>query len=125
VADKKLHLLQVAHNEALLQFLSNAPYPDWVATVTFYAALHCVQAYLLSKRPPENPQSHMARDISIDNDPFLNSVRNSYRDLQDVSEAARYYGFKPSSDELKKTASDLAAVKKHLKHTWLESSAAP
>ena len=115
MADKKLHLQQIAHNDALVEFLSNAPYPDWIATVTFYAALHCVQAYLLSKRPPENPQSHLARDLAIDNDPFLNSVRNHYRDLQDVSEAARYYGFKPSSHELRKSASDLIAIKKHLK----------
>ena len=114
--DKKTHLAQAAHNEALVEFLDGTPYTDWSATATFYAALHFIQAYFLSKNPPEDPQSHGVRDAAIDNDKFLQQIRNHYRDLQDLSEAARYYGSKPTASELKTgVASYLAAIKKHLK----------
>lgn len=113
---KKTHLNQAAHNEALIEFLANTPYTDWAATATFYAALHYLQAYLLSKSPPQNPKRHGARDAAIDNDTFLHDIRNFYRDLQDISEAGRYQCVKPSADELKTTvAPKLAAIKKHLK----------
>lgn len=114
--DRKTHIAQAAHNEALDQFLDGTPYTDWIATVTFYAALHYFQAYFLSKNPPQYPQRHKERDIAIDNDKFLYQIRNHYRDLQDVSEAARYYGTKPTASDLKAgAASHLAAIKKHLK----------
>lgn len=113
---KKIHLNQAAHNESLIEFLANTPNTDWAATATFYAALHYLQAYLLSKTPPQNPKRHGTRDAAIDNDTFLHDIRNLYRDLQDISEAARYECVQPSADELKTTvAPKLAAIKKHIK----------
>jgi hypothetical protein len=116
VPDKRTHLRQAAHNEALIEFLDGTVYPDWIATITFYTGLHYVQAYLLSKKPPENPQKHADRAAAIDSDPFLDDIRDDYRELYDVSIAARYYGVKPSNDELRKeVAPALAKIKRHLR----------
>lgn len=116
MADKKTHLNQAAHNEAFAEAVSTMAYPDWRATGIFYAALHYLQAYFLSKRPPEYPESHGARAAAIDADRFLDPVRNDYRDLQDVSEAARYYGIKPTHDEIKNNVlPKLVAIKKQIR----------
>lgn len=68
MADKRQHLNQAGHNEALADYISSNPYPDWIVTLTFYASLHYVQAYFLSLNPPLNPQSHSQRGIAMDND---------------------------------------------------------
>lgn len=115
MANKKDHLNQAKHNEALAEYISTTPYLDWVATLKFYAALHYVQAYFLSLSPPQNPQSHSQRAIAMDNDTYLDPIRDDYRDLQDVSQACRYACWKPDSRELKLTDEHLRTIKKYLR----------
>lgn len=115
MAKKKDHLTQAAHNEALAEYIATNPYPDWIATLKFYAALHFVQSYFLSLNPPQNPQSHSQRAIAIDNDTFLDPIRDDYRDLQDVSQACRYACWKPDSGELKLITQHLTNIKKYLR----------
>ena len=62
------HLDQARDNLALAQYLlrdhANEPtYVQWAVTVTFYCAVHCIQAHLL--RLGHNPRSHTQRGALI------------------------------------------------------------
>jgi len=60
----------------------------WRVTVTFYAAVHYVQAYLSSYG--KYPIVHSARDSAVQRDRHLKKIYQDYRDLKDKSRDARY-----------------------------------
>ena len=113
----KDHVNQGKSNEQLAEYLEGSPYPDWRATVSFYAALHYVQAYFLSLTPPQNPKRHTERDTAIQADRHINTaIWDDYRSLKDWSYRTRYDGYKPSYADFKnEIAPSLIAIKKHLK----------
>lgn len=81
--DPKGHIQQAKHNEQLAEFLNDTPYGDWRATALFYAALHYVQAYFLSRTPPQHYSTHFDRDTAIENDPHIGGIWSDYRSLKD------------------------------------------
>jgi hypothetical protein len=62
---------------------------DWVITITFYSAVHFVNAYLFESSDLQ-PDSHAARDRLIRNDPILFGIGDEYRSLKNLSQRARY-----------------------------------
>jgi hypothetical protein len=66
---------------------------DWVSVFLFYAAVHLMNAYLLTKRnvvfDPKKAE-HTSRWQAIMQCPEIRHARADYRDLKDLSEAVRY-----------------------------------
>ncbi len=68
---------------------------DWPVVMRFYAALHWVDAYLVSKSVPVAPGKHHERWQAIRSTPELSAgrgraVRLAYQRLQSLSEQVRY-----------------------------------
>lgn len=88
---------------------------DWRCTILFYAALHYVQAYFKSKKPPERYDSHADIETAIELDAKVKSMYENYVSLRNSSEAARYQGWMPSDKQIKdEVIDDLKIIKKQL-----------
>lgn len=113
--DSKGHYQQAQHNEQLSEFLNNTPYADWRATCLFYAALHYVQAYFVSRNPPQSYVLHSTRDTAVQSDPHIGRIWNDYRSLKDSTRKARYDGKKPVPADFKNDIlKSLGNVKKEI-----------
>lgn len=116
MAIKKTHIEQGKHNEQLFDYLENTPYSDWRVTATFYAALHYVDAYFHSLNPPIHCRIHPDRDNRVATLPGTQPIYSEYRNLKDLSEAARYAGRKFTPAEIKTDVTpSLQKIKKQLK----------
>src|SRR5260370_34884574 len=62
---------------------------EWAIAVKFYAALHLVQAYFVS-RTGNAPTGHANRATAIHRDMSISGAYDDHRELQDISRAARY-----------------------------------
>lgn len=60
----------------------------WYVTVTFYTALHYIEAYFTSRGMGFN--NHHSRGSAIQRDSTLSLLYDSYRSLEDLSREARY-----------------------------------
>jgi hypothetical protein len=88
------HLAKVRSNKRLRGYLGEAEttdFPDWFVTVTFYTALHCIEA-ILCQEIQRHSNGHEERELllrtklpAIERD-FL----NAYRALYTKSREARY-----------------------------------
>ena len=90
--DVLVHLKRGADNESLAAELKERiPTTDWRIVVNFYAALHFVQAYLISKNIRFHAKRHHERKDAIRKSPELrHPFPTHYAILQDVSEQVRY-----------------------------------
>lgn len=61
---------------------------EWSVTANFYAALHYVQAYFAARQITF--KLHTNRATALARGAKLNGIYQDYRELQDLSEAARY-----------------------------------
>lgn len=64
---------------------------QWAATAAFYAAVHCIEAYL--SQYGVTSRSHTERDFSIANPRYgiPSDVADAYEQLKRRSRGARYY----------------------------------
>lgn len=78
-------------NEAFAKTIdvSSATGIEWAITIKFYAALHIVQAYFVF-RTGRAPALHANRASAIHRDISISGAYDDYRELQDISRAARY-----------------------------------
>jgi hypothetical protein len=83
------HRAKAENNEFLTTELDN-PFWDWAVTANFYAALHYVEAYFGSRKPPLHPATHQLRGSHIHADAQLSAIYVDYRQLEDESRDARY-----------------------------------
>ena len=126
MSDTQNHFSQAVHNETLAaSLLSKLTYKDWLITVSFYSALHYVEAKLASRTPPIHPASDVPKDPKtgrprcsphIYRDQLVelhyNKIFGDYRFLRVKSEESRYQCFKNSfSDKLAKDC-----FQRHLKN---------
>jgi len=103
MASLQAHLRQAQHNEKLAQeLLTSMEYKDWIITITFYAAIHYVEAAFF-----QNPKVvHTETGITANypggyygyrSDMILQyypaEVDMSYRKLYQLSRIARYLCF--------------------------------
>ena len=85
------HVALAAHNVKLACLLGRTTeYHDWVATVTFYAALHVIEALFASEKPPEHGQAHERREFLLKERRKYSNVYAHYRPLQSAATIARY-----------------------------------
>ncbi len=104
----KEHRAQAEHNEFFVATLQN-PFWDWAVTATFYAALHYVDAFLMTKGI--DPEFHPDRNEYVRNDPTLTKIRSNYRQLQNDSRSARYDVVPYSQEDVRLLQEELKAIK--------------
>lgn len=80
------HRKQAEHNEYFLETLDKERFPDWAATVIFYAAVHRVQ--MLFETQGGSGGSHFRRNASLRKQ-YLN-VWKEYQPLYTFSRLSRY-----------------------------------
>ncbi|MCC7340249.1 MAG: hypothetical protein IT170_04110 [Bryobacterales bacterium] len=73
---------------------------DWIITLMFYAAVHCVEAYFAGCNPPVHSRNHNERKLQIDQNVQLRTMANAYRDLENFSTIARYRYWSFSDQDL-------------------------
>jgi len=97
------HVTQAKHNVELLHEVcfpdpcskSNVKYRDWTVTVSFYIALHYLEAYLHVKGFRTTFMSHRERNDYLKNDASLkdgniDDILPNYLSLFDLCNLARY-----------------------------------
>jgi hypothetical protein len=80
------HLSQAKHNQSFLETIDRPDYPDWLATVAFYKALHLVEA--MFRVGNHKTGSHLRRN-NILRKHYL-SVWREYKTLYSFARLARY-----------------------------------
>lgn len=89
-------LAQAQHNYRPYQELKlGGRYPDWTATVLFYAAMHLIEAYLAEREPGtfHRMKGHQDRLTAVGLK--LPMVYAAYRHLHNQSTVARYHPDQP------------------------------
>jgi len=123
------HIAQATHNESLLTLFREQAmykeYSDWYVTIAFYAAIHHVEAMLYAlKRPMRGTvakhSSDLRKVLGLQSDhgvrrwilklEFCN-LYDSYMDLYQLSQTAKYNCHLPSDSDWSKTVSLLEKMK--------------
>lgn len=88
MASSSSHLQQWKHNR---EFLPQIPreFTDWLVTVTFYTALHAIDA-LLSQDKVAGIVSHSARNDVLFRTNRYSFIYDKYNPLYDLSQTIRY-----------------------------------
>ncbi len=88
----EMHIRQAIHNHNLIEYLKKTDkFPDWLATVAFYEALHLVEAIFatqLSKTP--HGGNHERREQILKRNSKFKKIYTHYRKLWNASIVARY-----------------------------------
>ena len=103
------HLHVAARNRDLARALLTPPHAgmqpapwEWVAVIAFYAAIHCVHAYLW-ETDRQDPRDHKLRHLKVQADPRLARGRSSYGALSHAGRLARYdEGFSLTEQEARR-----------------------
>lgn len=104
MSDSEAHLFQAGHNESLANdLLSLLNYKDWLITISFYSAIHYVEAKLckmspsihsdinipidrITRKPMYSPHSWREKLIGQ----YFRPIYKDYRNLRVNSQIARY-----------------------------------
>lgn len=100
MASLQAHLRQAQHNEKLAQeLLASMEYKDWIITITFYAAIHYVEAAFFQNPEivhtevgitPKYPGGYYGYRSDMILQYYPAEVDMSYRKLYQLSRIARY-----------------------------------
>ena len=103
MSDQGSHLHQARHNEKLAsELLTSLGYKDWLITISFYSALHFLEAKLATMTPPKHSDTDVPVDIhgKLKCSPHtwreklvqkhFSAIWNNYRKLRNDSKIARY-----------------------------------
>ena len=74
------HIAQAEKNERLYDSLLGTEFNDWAITGLFYAALHYVDAYIVSRTGVSSP-NHSSRNYLVDSTLSLTEIRPAYAEL--------------------------------------------
>lgn len=88
MASTSRHLKQWKHNRDFLPLIP-ADFTDWLITVTFYTALHAVDALLAADNVPRLT-NHQARNAVLRETNAYEKIWRNYRPLYDLSQSVRY-----------------------------------
>jgi hypothetical protein len=120
---EKEHIQQAIHNIDVVAYLrKNDDFCDWTATVTFYTALHIVEAVFYRSKKHGNckhGQRHEGREQILKHTTNYKNIWQHYRPLQSTSVIARYlHGDSTNATIFKKYMSPLKVydilIKQHL-----------
>lgn len=109
---KSTHLAVARDNELLASQLNmdSGASRGWAATISFYAALHYVEAFFSKKGI--HSADHRTRDSNLCRHDETMAVYDDFCELKNISTSARYFGRYPSKIEYSiEVAPALAAVK--------------
>jgi len=81
------HIAQWKHNRTFAKSIDKA-YQDWQVTVIFYAALHLVNAALVTLKEPVS--NHSDRNLKVKTNSAFASIRRQYLDLYRIAWITRY-----------------------------------
>lgn len=97
---KDTHIRIAEENEAFLSSFSYAvgPARGWASTVSFYAALHYIEAFFSTKF--KHSPDHRTRDNNMVQHTETMTIYDEYCELKNISTRARYYGLYPSESDL-------------------------
>lgn len=93
MASPQAHIEKAKHNiRTIVHLSSDLTKKDWIVTVSFYAALHIVDAVLFHTQQGygKHGQSHDKRESIIKQDNKLKKIWECYRPLLNNSIIARY-----------------------------------
>lgn len=85
------HIRKYKENKKLLETnlnIENCDFYNWVVTVSFYAALHLVEAKL--SESGIDSKDHFARSNNVERFNQFKNIRTQYKTLYDKSRIARY-----------------------------------
>jgi hypothetical protein len=90
--NERSHLALANHNQDLLDRLvvEIDAFPDWVATVAFYKALHVVEAVFACENPARHGADYVNRERILKSSPKYEHIYRHYRVLYSASMVARY-----------------------------------
>jgi hypothetical protein len=90
---------------------------SWEIVVRFYAALHLLEAYMLTKGTRFEAVRHEDRKAAIRKSPELRpQFSTAWQRLKDVSEQVRYEaGFRPREQDFENTRRDLEMVHRFIR----------
>jgi hypothetical protein len=78
--------------------------------------VHYVDAYFSGLTPPQRFYNYQQRNTAIELDKRIDKIYTPYSSLQDSSRQSRYYGWKPSEEQIaEELKPQLAAIKKRLR----------
>ena len=86
------HIDHAIHNQAVIDLLvpQLQEFPDWVATVAFYKALHIVEAVFSNDKGIGHEHSHEDRENRLKRNKSYEHIWRNYRPLWAASMVARY-----------------------------------
>lgn len=87
------HIKKYNENRKLLDTnlnIEQCDFYNWIVTVSFYAALHLVEAKLAESGI--DSKDHFARGNNVERFGQFKTIRNQYKTLYDKSRIARYDG---------------------------------
>lgn len=119
------HLAKVRHNKEMLKFLGEpqkTPFPEWFVTVTFYIAVHCLEA-LFYDQNNDHAKSHAEREDKLRKKyPSLDvDFKRAYFRLQEQSRQARYMQdkkFKLDKDDCEDASKNLEIIESECKESF-------
>lgn len=96
---KSIHLSVAHDNEHLAERLNmdSAPARGWAATMSFYAALHYVEAFFSTKG--SHSADHRTRDSNLCRYNETLKIYDEFCELKNISTSARYFGRYPNKTE--------------------------
>ena len=86
MATEKQHLAKARHNQRMLETV-DPQFPDWIATVAFYAAVHLVEAGFI-RQGGSNSNKHSERNRRLKQ--HFPGVWRKFQPLWNLSKVARY-----------------------------------
>ena len=91
--DSAGHKVQAERCEAFLRISSGAAgqFCEWLITIRFYAALHYVDAFMMTQAP-KTWHRHDQRLLKMRDFPETRAIRTAFLRLYELSREARYLG---------------------------------
>ena len=112
---KEEYLQQAEHNEKFFHSfdIEKTEFRDWAVIAAFYAAVHWINAYLLTQG--YEPKHHTARDNAIRRYSVTRKIAWEYSELKSHSFSARYKAHRFSAKQIKEDVVPwLEAIKKQI-----------
>lgn len=110
MATAKEHKEKANHNRRFLNTIDARVYPDWVATVNFYTAVHLVQMLFQAKGGRSG--SHRKRNDTLRK--TYPSIWKHYQPLHAFARLARYWCMKVTPEHIPYLERRLAKVEKEI-----------
>jgi len=98
MATESNHRKQADHNQACIDALDAAQFPDWAVTMHFYKAVHLTEVLFLNRKVVGKRNDHQLRNQLIKTN--YPSLWYDYSDLLKLSALARYHCFQISTKQL-------------------------